>query len=600
MKQHLSFTTFLNISGCTTLLATLLLSISSLVAKEAPLLSQQMVEPYGLTRTWFNQIEIDPNRTKVMHAIVEGDTMFIVSSDAKLHAIDADTGKTLWMRTLGRRETQFQEPAVNSRMVAVLGGMEMFVINRKNGKLLQQIGLPGACAAACEMSENYIYVPMMDKRIVAYPLVEVAGPKMEEEGGTGSEDAVPGGALEDAEENTAPGGGSTEHEDSVLANIVREFAKARDSIMAEAAPPAKEREIVLKPVIGIPMTTISFGTVLVKPLVSTQIVTYNQRGRINSHREIVTWVTEEGFFLAAGINSLSQDQFDLQYSIDSSSQTYYLGTDRIARREWDANRELGARPTPNQSVPIFSSDNKTDPEGIASMVVTGGKAGYVFAVKDRLGEVVWQFAANGPIRERIAIIGKDVYCCTSTGGMHALNLLDGKEKWYSQDIQQFIAASKKRIYTLDRRDRMVILDRNTGARLNSFDARRFDRFLFNLQTDRIYIINDSGLIQCLNERQPQTLENLLANTTKPVVRHRVTCKEYADVMMGKPAPVLYWMDGGEGDDEEEGVEAVPRHRNSGDDGSLDGNDMDIDVQPKKKAAPKKSEEKSDADNDPFS
>lgn len=596
MKQHLSVTTFRGVLG--SLLAAIAfgtLSISSLFAQNVPLLSQQMVEPYGLTRAWFNQVEIDPTRSKVLYTIVEGGTMFVISSDAKLHAIDAETGQSLWIRTLGNRQLIFQEPSVNSRIVAVLSGMELLLINRKNGKLLQRIALPGAAATGCDISENYVYIPMMDNRIIAYPIVDITGPKMEEEGGVGSETEAPTGTLEE-NEGPAASGGSTEHEDAVLANVVKEFAKARDSIMAEAAPPDKEKEIVLRPALGIPMTTISFGNTMVKPVVSSQIVTFNQRRRIHAHRETVVWVSQRGFLLAAAINSLSQEEFDLQYMIDSSSQTFYLGPERIARREWESDKELDVRPTVNQSVPAFYSENKPEASEIPSMVICGGKAAYVFAVKDRLGEVVWQFAASGPIKEQIAVIGKDVYCCTTSGGMHALDIMDGKEQWYSPGIRQFVAASKKRLYTLDRRNRMVILDRRTGAQLNSFDVKRFDRFLFNIQTDRIYIINDSGLIQCLHERQPKATQK-----SQPLY-HRLTVAEYADVMFGKQAPILYWMDGGDTGDAVDADEAAPTSRRpSGEDGSLDGNDMDIDVQPKKKAAPQKSEEeKKEADSDPFS
>ncbi|MDR1964055.1 MAG: PQQ-like beta-propeller repeat protein, partial [Planctomycetaceae bacterium] len=160
--------------------AVFMLFVSFLAAKETPpLLSPHLLEPYGLTRAWFNQVGINPNRNKILYAMVEGGTMFVISDDAKLHVIDAETGKSLWMRTLGNREMIFQEPAVNSRMVTVLNGLELFVFDRRNGKLLLQTPLPGAASAASEMSENYVYVPMMGGRIVVFPLEDALGPKME-------------------------------------------------------------------------------------------------------------------------------------------------------------------------------------------------------------------------------------------------------------------------------------------------------------------------------------------------------------------------------------------------------------------------------------
>ncbi len=529
-------------------LAALFFQSAFLAAKETPLISPQMVEPYGLARAWFNQVDIDPNQSKVLHVLVEGGQMFVITNDAKLHVINAETGQSLWGRTLGHREMFFQEPAVNSRMVFAMNGMELFIFDRRNGKLLQHIPLPGAASTSCEASENYVYIPMLDQRIIAYPLVEVDGPVLEQEGGEGAEALLSDTSTEqqaqvegiEESEDASASASRAAYDDPVLANIVRRFSEAKESIMAEAAPPEKEEDIILQKAIGIPLTTLSFDPLMVKPTLASQYVVYNKRNRVNAHFENLTWVTDRGYLVAAAISSLSTEQIDLLYRIDSSSQTYFLGSDRIARRDWGADKELGVCPTVNQSIPAFYTENRPEGSIIPSMVVVGGKAAYVFAVKDRIGEVVWQFAASGPVVERIAVIGTEVFCCTSTGGMHALNLLDGKEKWYTPDIKQFVAASKNRIYTLNRKDRLVILDRRSGAVLNSFDARRFDRFLFNIQNDRIYVINDSGLIQCLQERQPQSLENIMAGRENPPTWHRLTCKEFAGIMIGKPAPVLYW------------------------------------------------------------
>jgi hypothetical protein len=534
--------------------------------------------------------------------------MFVMSDDAKLHVINAETGQSLWGRTLGNREMIFQEPAVNSRMVAVVNGLELFVFDRRNGKLLLQTPLPGASSAAPEMSENYVYIPMMGSRIIVFPLEDVSGPKMEDEGGPGS--TTPIGETEMApepKESDETNSNKTGNEDPVLENIVKRFAEVKRSILAEPEPPGKEPEIFLRKAIGIPMQNLSFGNVLVKPLLSTQIILYNQRHRVTAHRESITWITDRGFLFTAGINNFSQELFELQYMVDSSSQTYYLDFDRIARREWKQNKELVSRPTVNQCIPPLYTDNKPQGSQIPSLVVTGNKNGYVFAVKDRTGEVVWQFAANGAITERIAVIGADVYCPTATGGMHALDLMTGKEKWFTSGIRQFISASQKRLYSIDSRSRLVILDRLTGTPIDTFNVQKFDRFLFNIETDRIYVVNDTGLIQCLHERQPQTLENILDNKPLPPIRHRLSCKQYINVLNGQPAPNFYWLDSERGSDAEtkekekndETTKGEPANNNTGEDGSLDGNSMNIETEPQqKKSADNESNEKKETKEAP--
>lgn len=518
----------------------IVLGVFPVWAGETPLLSPQALEPYGLTRSWFNQIDIDRHRSKVLSLLVEGETVFVVSDDAKLHAINAQNGKYLWSRSLGSRDMLLQEPAANSRMVAVVNSLELFVLNRKNGKMLMHIGLPGAASTACEISENYVYIPMMDGKIVSFPLEDISGPKIEELDDAEGTDSTPAAqeGMEESEEQ--PKVQDAIEDEDEFARIARQFAEAKASIMAESAPPKKEPEIQLRKAIGIPLLTQSFGTVMVKPLISSEILTFNERNRVKVHREILTWVTARGFLMAAGINALSHEQFELQYMVDSSAQSYYLGPERIAQREWQKNKELASRPALNQCVPPLYTSDKAEDAGIPSMVIIGGKSGYVFAVRDRTGEVVWQFPTKGAIEQQIAVIGTDVYCPTVSDGMHAVDLLTGKEKWFAPNITQFIAASMNRLYVLDRKERFAILDRQTGNLLNAFDGRKFDRFYFNVETDRIYIVNDTGLIQCVHERQPQTDAEILENKPAATLRHRLSREQYAGVLYGNEVPELYW------------------------------------------------------------
>lgn len=588
------------------------LSFSNLSAQETPLLSQMELGPHGLMRTWFNQVQIDTRRSNVAHAIVEGGAMFVVTDDGQLHAINAETGKTLWVRNLGNRDSIFMEPSVNSRMVSVLNASQFFVYDRRNGKLLMSGNLSGASSTACEMSENYIYIPLINGRIVVYPLLD-RDVQLESDGGEARAANANTGPQNDEDDQTDEADKEADKDDPVLANITKRFAEAKSELYPVPKEKQIEEPIVLQPAVGIPMVTQSFGNVLVKPKLSSQILVYTPKGLVRSHREVLTWVNDRGHFVAASINGLSQEKIELQYMVDSSAQNYYLGSDKIAQREWTMNKDLVARPTINQCVPYLYTSNSPDDSEIPSLALVGSKGSYLFAVKDRTGEVTWQFAASGPITERIGVIGTDVYCPTATTGLHALDLKTGEEKWFTPDIRKFVAASKKRLYAVDKRERLVVLDRETGNSMTSFDIKKFEKILFNVETDRIYLVNKSGLIQCLVERQAQPVDDLLSGKPAPVVRHRLTHKQYMDVFHGGKGPNLYWLqsDGG-ADDSEEGAMAEEEtadeedlfgtsssKKKSGEDGSLDGDEMDEEIKPKKSAPSKKQESNDDEEDDPF-
>jgi hypothetical protein len=89
---------------------------------------------------------------------------------------------------------------------------------------------------------------------------------------------------------------------------------------------------------------------------------------------------------------------------------------------------------------------------------------------------------------------------------------------------------------LDRRDRLVCLDRATGATIFVYDIRQFDHYLFNLETDQIFLFTNSGLIQCLRERQFSDAVNA------PSLRHRISAAEFTEAAHSGVMPTLWWIE----------------------------------------------------------
>jgi len=505
--------------------------------KNVPLFTDPMLERFGLTRAWFNQIQIDPGRHKVLHVIVEGGTLFAVSDDSRLHAIDAETGVSLWVRTFGQKGMVDFEPSANSRMVAVLNGLDLFIFNRKNGKHIFGARLPAVPAAACELSENYVYIPLMNGHLIAFPL---------EDSQLSPDDAIP----TDSGDAASLGANRTpRNEDPALAAIVKSFEEAKKTVFKDPKVPTPEPEVVLRGPLGFPMTCLSFGNVLTKPTLATQRISHDNVG----HKEVLTWVTDHGALFAATIEGFSQEKLILRYKVDSMAESFFLDKTRIERREWNKGNEIVARPTANQ---FNAYRPTTQPGNTTSLVVAGSRGGYVFAVRDEIGKVLWRFAARGPIVERAAIVGRDVFCPTFPTGMHALDIENGEQRWFAAGIQKFVAASEQRLYTLDANKNLVILNAKTGVPISSLSVRAIDKCLFNIETDRIYFVNDSGLIQCLKERRlcgdPQCRGKVdcphAEKLAKPI-QHRLSAQEFAASLKSRNSQRLWWMDEDEDEDE---------------------------------------------------
>jgi hypothetical protein len=535
------------------------------IVEGSQLLSARQMERFGLVRVWYNQLAVNERVAKLRSVVVEGDTLFAVSSDAKLHAISTATGKLLWSRVMGKRELQYREPAANSRVVAVVNNIELFIFDRKTGKMLFYVPLPNSVSVtACEISENYVYIPMLGGRIIVYPLEEGVAEKTFNAKTGEYEETIPSvikppSSANKTEQSAADKAkdkalsmkalvdGDLDKRDEVVAEITESFARTKYSILAKPDVPPKELQFVLRPPLSIPMSTISFGDLTIQPKLSTQILKADSTNPNNDkavlHWEILTWINKDGDFHASVIRDLSKEKIDQLYKISSPTKAFRPEINQIAERDWNIGKQVVIRPATNQTVPYFYSATNVDDQFIQDLSVIGTKSGYVYAIKNRSGEVAWHFVANGSVVEQIAVIGVDVFVPT-LNGLHKIDVRRGKDKWFVPNIVKFICASRSRVYVQDKNGFLVILDRKSGGRIASLDLRRFREVLFNVETDRLFIIDEAGLIQCFAERQADTPSNNLRLGTRsvPETRHRLSAAQYVEVMRGGNIPDLYWVE----------------------------------------------------------
>jgi hypothetical protein len=127
--------------------------------------------------------------------------------------------------------------------------------------------------------------------------------------------------------------------------------------------------------------------------------------------------------------------------------------------------------------------------------------GFVYAVQEETGETLWRFSTGEPIVESPAVIDKHVYVTTQLGGMYALDTESGKSLWWAENVTRFAAASKTRVYATDGMGRLLILSAASGAKLDSIPTEGISTVLANPDTDRVYLVSNTGLIQCLREAE---------------------------------------------------------------------------------------------------
>lgn len=126
-------------------------------------------------------------------------------------------------------------------------------------------------------------------------------------------------------------------------------------------------------------------------------------------------------------------------------------------------------------------------------------SGEVFAVDETTGAKRWKYATGYPILRAPAAVGDRVFVTSGEPALHCVSADTGAVAWEAEDVAQFSAASRTRVYGVDVLGRLVVLDAATGATLGRMKTDSSTNTLVNDQTDRLYLVSDDGMVQCLHE-----------------------------------------------------------------------------------------------------
>jgi outer membrane protein assembly factor BamB len=150
---------------------------------------------------------------------------------------------------------------------------------------------------------------------------------------------------------------------------------------------------------------------------------------------------------------------------------------------------------PIRSAPTFRPGNK----GSVPLVVFASSDGYVYSADLEKGVIVNRFSAGEAVSQSPVAVNDDIYTITDGGTLFCTGAESGTERWSIGEMKSFLASNAGRIYCLDARRRLVGIDSKTG---NLFGAVRMDNVDYaftNLESDRIIVGTQSGMLQCLRE-----------------------------------------------------------------------------------------------------
>jgi len=134
------------------------------------LVPREVARRHGLNRAWFRQIELNPAHSQITGWKLDHNEFFVVTNVGLVQGIDINTSDSLWVARIGNPNYPSLGPSVDATRVAVINGSTIYVLNRKTGRMMYEKLIEGAPGAAAVLSKNFVFIPLLDGRIIGYAL----------------------------------------------------------------------------------------------------------------------------------------------------------------------------------------------------------------------------------------------------------------------------------------------------------------------------------------------------------------------------------------------------------------------------------------------
>ncbi|MEM9352983.1 MAG: PQQ-binding-like beta-propeller repeat protein [Planctomycetota bacterium] len=122
----------------------------------------------------------------------------------------------------------------------------------------------------------------------------------------------------------------------------------------------------------------------------------------------------------------------------------------------------------------------------------------VYCMEEDRRRLVWDYATGYPIEERPAVINDRVYVASREPRLHALRAKDANPVWTAEGVSRFAAVGGEFVYGLTNESQLVALTKDGGVPVAGLPLDREQTCLPNDKTDRLYVVNEDGYVQCLH------------------------------------------------------------------------------------------------------
>jgi outer membrane protein assembly factor BamB len=416
---------------------------------------------------WRVYVPVGERRDGIATVQIDRNDMFVQTRSGLIVRLDAETGVTHWRARVGNPYQTFRLLAINRRAVYAVNSTFLYALDRATGAVQWQFRLVGGLSASPVADDTLLFLPTPNGRLQAFYLPR-------------PETAVVATAIARERAGAAEAGGARGPE--LYRGPLRSSGTFGAGSVREANLP---EEVGVQPIKV--WDYVSGLRLEIAPLLT---------------REFVLAVSPTG--AAVAVPKVPQE-----------------GTPIGEVFRFAANGPLGGRPGQ-----------------FLDTAYIGSRDFNLYALNITTGRLDWRYTASAAIFRRPVALHQDVYVTSDGNGMARLDRANGQPLWRvprgnrvlesNPEADRFLAANPKFVYAADASGRLLVLDRQRGHKLSSYDTHTFYVPITNEVTDRVYLAANNGLIVCLHDKEYATpyrqrrAEEDVSDPTKTLLGQPVT------------------------------------------------------------------------------
>ncbi len=128
------------------------------------------LRPLNLEFAWRSQAILDPRRDTVAHLTNDEEIVYVQSTSGTVTAFNAEDGRQLWARQVGRSDAVSMRAESNEDVVVIPTGPEAWGLNKFSGDVLFRYRMRVPASAGPALGPAAVYFPVMDGSLRGFAL----------------------------------------------------------------------------------------------------------------------------------------------------------------------------------------------------------------------------------------------------------------------------------------------------------------------------------------------------------------------------------------------------------------------------------------------